>query len=221
MCLKILLSERERMHSFLFSGACHGTTNPTFFSLKQNTRMSSLNNSAPEQLCYIPCNLCNIILAVNVPCSCLFETVTVRCGQCTNLCSINMAASFQSRAGKEIQVPNYTSSEYRIELGSSSSKGKNKLPKRPRIMNTTTQERVVNRPPDKRHRAPSLYNQFIKEEIQRIKLNNPDISHREAFSTAAKNWARFPHIHFGLMLETATQPKLNDDSTEHFQQLLK
>ncbi|KAB2032404.1 hypothetical protein ES319_D05G370800v1 [Gossypium barbadense] len=143
--------------------------------------MSSLNNSAPEQLCYIPCNLCNIILA----------------------------------------VPNYTSSEYRIELGSSSSKGKNKLPKRPRIMNTTTQERVVNRPPDKRHRAPSLYNQFIKEEIQRIKLNNPDISHREAFSTAAKNWARFPHIHFGLMLETATQPKLNDDSTEHFQQLLK
>ncbi|KAF4371755.1 hypothetical protein G4B88_030859 [Cannabis sativa] len=28
---------------------------------------------------------------------------------------------------------------------------------------------------------------------------NPDISHREAFSAAAKNWAHFPHIHFGLM----------------------
>ena len=26
-----------------------------------------------------------------------------------------------------------------------------------------------------------------REEIQRIKANNPDISHREAFSTAAKN----------------------------------
>jgi len=28
---------------------------------------------------------------------------------------------------------------------------------------------------------------FCREEIQRIKANNPEISHREAFSTAAKN----------------------------------
>ncbi|OMO92486.1 YABBY protein [Corchorus olitorius] len=155
-------------------------------------------------------------MQVNVPCSSLFETVTVRCGQCTNLCSVNMAASLHSRPGKDIQVPNYStsSSEYRIDLGSSSTRCKNKLPKRATINNTP--ERVVNRPPDKRHRAPSLYNQFIK-----IKLNNPDITHREAFSTAAKNWARFPHIHFGLMLESDNQPKLNDDSTEHFHQLLK
>jgi hypothetical protein len=27
----------------------------------------------------------------------------------------------------------------------------------------------------------------LREEIRRIKANNPDISHREAFSTAAKN----------------------------------
>ncbi|MFS7925709.1 putative transcription factor C2C2-YABBY family [Helianthus anomalus] len=39
----------------------------------------------------------------------------------------------------------------------------------------------------------------IRVEIQRIKAANPDISHREAFSAAAKNWAHFPHIHFGLM----------------------
>lgn len=32
-----------------------------------------------------------------------------------------------------------------------------------------------------------LYMWIIREEIQRIKANNPDISHREAFSTAAKN----------------------------------
>ncbi|EOY33227.1 Plant-specific transcription factor YABBY family protein isoform 2 [Theobroma cacao] len=43
------------------------------------------------------------------------------------------------------------------------------------------------RPPEKRQRVPSAYNRFIKEEIQRIKASNPDISHREAFSTAAKN----------------------------------
>ncbi|KAL6979704.1 Axial regulator YABBY 1 [Sarracenia purpurea var. burkii] len=38
-----------------------------------------------------------------------------------------------------------------------------------------------------------------RDEIQRIKAGNPDISHREAFSAAAKNWAHFPHIHFGIM----------------------
>lgn len=54
------------------------------------------------------------------------------------------------------------------------------------------------RPPEKRQRVPSAYNRFIKEEIQRIKTSNPDMSHREAFSTAAKNWAHFPHIQFGL-----------------------
>ncbi|GFY92644.1 plant-specific transcription factor YABBY family protein [Actinidia rufa] len=58
---------------------------------------------------------------------------------------------------------------------------------------------AANRPPEKRQRVPSAYNRFIKDEIQRIKAGNPDISHREAFSAAAKNWAHFPHIHFGLL----------------------
>ncbi|KAL0369471.1 UNVERIFIED_CONTAM: putative axial regulator YABBY 2 [Sesamum angustifolium] len=61
------------------------------------------------------------------------------------------------------------------------------------------------RPPEKRQRVPSAYNRFIKEEIQRIKASNPEISHREAFSTAAKNWAHLPHIHFGLKLEGSKQ----------------
>ncbi|CAD6213826.1 unnamed protein product [Miscanthus lutarioriparius] len=43
------------------------------------------------------------------------------------------------------------------------------------------------RAPEKRQRVPSAYNRFIKEEIRRIKASNPDISHREAFSTAAKH----------------------------------
>ncbi|RWV95460.1 hypothetical protein GW17_00041913 [Ensete ventricosum] len=41
--------------------------------------------------------------------------------------------------------------------------------------------------PEKRQRVPSAYNRFIKDEIQRIKAGNPDITHREAFSAAAKN----------------------------------
>ncbi|MQM14056.1 hypothetical protein Taro_046981 [Colocasia esculenta] len=64
--------------------------------------------------------------------------------------------------------------------------------------------------PGKRQRVPSAYNKFIKEEIQRIKASNPDISHREAFSAAAKNWAHFPHIHFGLNLEGNKQVKVDD-----------
>ncbi|XVF48078.1 hypothetical protein PTKIN_Ptkin03bG0162100 [Pterospermum kingtungense] len=176
--------------------------------------MSTCIDVAPEQLCYIPCNFCNIVLAVSVPCSSLFDIVTVRCGHCTNLWSVNMAAAFQSLSWQDVQAPNYATQDYRTDLGSSSKCNTNKFSMRPPA-NNVTEERVVNRPPEKRQRVPSAYNQFIKEEIQRIKANNPDISHREAFSTAAKNWAHFPHIHFGLMLETNNQSKLDDASEKH------
>ncbi|KAL0408757.1 UNVERIFIED_CONTAM: protein DROOPING LEAF [Sesamum radiatum] len=49
----------------------------------------------------------------------------------------------------------------------------------------------VVKPPEKKHRLPSAYNRFMKEEIQRIKAADPEIPHREAFSAAAKNWARY------------------------------
>ncbi|XP_022960833.1 axial regulator YABBY 5-like [Cucurbita moschata] len=168
--------------------------------------MASCLDIAPEQLCYIPCNFCNIVLAVSVPCSSLFDIVTVRCGHCTNLWSVNMAAAFQALSWQDVQVPNYNlyscnGPDFQGDFGSSSSSSSsskcenNKMEIR---ANTTmgTEERVVNRPPEKKQRVPSAYNQFIKEEIQRIKANNPEISHREAFSTAAKNWAHYPRIPF-------------------------
>ncbi|KAF5940101.1 hypothetical protein HYC85_021268 [Camellia sinensis] len=46
---------------------------------------------------------------------------------------------------------------------------------------------VVNKPPEKRQRAPSAYNNFIKEEIRRLKAKYPNMTHKEAFSAAAKN----------------------------------
>ncbi|XP_052198553.1 axial regulator YABBY 5-like isoform X2 [Diospyros lotus] len=146
-------------------------------------------------------------MQVSVPSCSLFDIVTVRCGHCSNLWSVNMASAFQSLSWQDVQAPNYTSTNQRIDFGSSS-KCNNKTATRSPITNTTTPERPVNRPPEKRQRVPSAYNQFIKEEIQRIKANNPDISHREAFSTAAKNWAYFPRIHFGLMLENNSKAKL-------------
>lgn len=181
--------------------------------------MSSCIDVAPEQLCYIPCNFCNIVLAVSVPCSSLFDIVTVRCGHCTNLWSVNMAAAFQSLSWQDVQAPNYASPEpYRIHEWGSSSKCSNKMSMRSPPNHKAAEERVVNRPPEKRQRVPSAYNQFIKEEIQRIKANNPDISHREAFSTAAKNWAHFPHIHFGLMLESNNQAKADGTHDKHLMQ---
>ncbi|KAF5749618.1 axial regulator YABBY 5 isoform X1 [Tripterygium wilfordii] len=171
------------------------------------------SSSSSEQLCYIPCNFCNIVLVVSVPCSRLKDMVTVRCGHCTNLWSANMAVAFQSLSWHQdgVQGPNYIAPGNRNidNLGSSSKSNKYSLRQLPPT-NPSNEERIVNRPPEKRQRVPSAYNQFIKEEIQRIKASNPEISHREAFSTAAKNWAHFPHIHFGLMLETnSSQSKLD------------
>ncbi|XP_020976885.1 axial regulator YABBY 1-like [Arachis ipaensis] len=79
---------------------------------------------------------------------------------------------------------------------------------------------IINRPPEKRQRVPSAYNRFIKDEIQRIKSVNPDITHREAFSAAAKNWAHFPHIHFGLMPDQ-TVKKTNVRQQEGEEVLMK
>ncbi|KAI3424560.1 uncharacterized protein J3R85_010576 [Psidium guajava] len=170
-----------------------------------------IDTASTEQLCYIPCTFCNIVLAVSVPCSSMLDIVTIRCGHCSNLWSVNMAATFQSHANwQDFQSPRQ---DCRIDMGSSS-KCNSKITMRAPSA-TVTEQRVVNRPPEKRQRVPSAYNQFIKEEIQRIKASNPDISHREAFSTAAKNWAHFPHIHFGLMLDANNQAKMDNHSEKH------
>ncbi|KAI3993167.1 hypothetical protein MKX01_009910 [Papaver californicum] len=162
--------------------------------------ISSTMSFVNEQICYIPCNFCNIILAVSVPCSSLFEIVTVRCGHCANLWSVNMGAVLQSLSLQDLQTPNNSDHYQRIDLSSSSKNNENI-----QVMQVTTAaktEKLTVNWPQKKHRVPSAYNQFIKEEIQRIKANNPDINHRQAFSTAAKNWAHFPHAHFGLKMET-------------------
>ncbi|KAI3701499.1 hypothetical protein L6452_26625 [Arctium lappa] len=180
--------------------------------------------ASEEQLCYIHCNFCNIDLAVSVPCSSLFDTVTVRCGNCTNMWPVNVgmaaAALQQSFSGSSStfqdsssnshhqQGSNHISPNYRVDLGVSSDCN-NMMPMtmRPHTPSSSNNGKEINnRPQEKRQRVPSLYNRFIKEEIQRIKANNPDISHKEAFSTAAKNWAHFPHMHIGLTFDREQPP---------------
>ncbi|XP_021895056.1 axial regulator YABBY 5-like isoform X1 [Carica papaya] len=156
--------------------------------------MSSSNGFECERLCYMPCKHCKIVVAVRVPCSSLYDIVTIRCVHCSNLWSVNMAATLQSMSTQDLhQAHNYYNTYLSLgtELGSSSNcnKKETKLPEAPTF-----------HPSGKRQRGPSAYNQFMKEEIQRIKAINPCISHKQAFTTAAKNWAHLPHTHFGLTL---------------------
>ncbi|URD78505.1 YABBY protein [Musa troglodytarum] len=158
---------------------------------------------------------------VSVPYTSLFKMVTVRCGHCTNLLSVNMRALLLPAANQLLHLshPCFTPPHHNLldELqcpppsllldpsllcNGNNSNGS--------LINSTTtvnhinsscnatapvkgveeeppRTPVVNRPPEKRQRVPSAYNRFIKDEIQRIKAGNPDITHREAFSAAAKN----------------------------------
>ncbi|XP_034693935.1 axial regulator YABBY 5-like isoform X3 [Vitis riparia] len=164
---------------------------------------------ASERVCYVHCNFCNTILAVSVPCTSVFNAVTIRCGHCANLLSVNMGALLQTVPLHDLQKENLLFQASSKECGSSSKCHKVAVMdssdnEQPRMLPKAAQE--------KKQRVPSAYNRFIKEEIQRIKANNPDISHKEAFSTAAKNWAHFPHIHFGLTLNNSKNDKANFDA---------
>ncbi|KAL2945527.1 putative axial regulator YABBY 2 [Bienertia sinuspersici] len=169
--------------------------------------------STSERVCYVHCTFCNTILAVSVPCCSMYNLVTVRCGHCTNLLSVNIGLSPPPIPNQDNfqllrqQHYNYQelSKDSSMTTGSSSSSS---------TITTDQQDEPQPRPPpirppEKRQRVPSAYNKFIKEEIQRIKASNPEISHREAFSAAAKNWAHFPHIHFGLNLDGQRQARLD------------
>lgn len=216
------------------SGGCGGVGVET-----PPTVVDHLSLSSPsDQLCYVHCNFCDTVLAVSVPSSSLFKTVTVRCGHCSNLLSVNMRALLlPSPPSPSPPPPPATNPQLHLPPSSFFSSPHNLLEELrstgPNLMMNNHQPMMneammptirgvdhhhhheipkpppVNRPPEKRQRVPSAYNRFIKDEIQRIKAENPDISHREAFSAAAKNWAHFPHIHFGLMPDHQPVKKAN------------
>ncbi|XP_010544370.1 PREDICTED: axial regulator YABBY 3 [Tarenaya hassleriana] len=172
--------------------------------------------ASSDQLCYVHCHFCDTFLAVSVPSSSLLKTVMVRCGHCANLLSVNMRALFLPPVSNQLHLPHsfftppppHLLEEMRNGTPNSSvvmAHDPNESLVVPNRMGRLDFQEIpkpppVNRLPEKRPRVPSAYNRFMKEEIQRIKAGNPDISHREAFSAAAKNWAHFPHIHIHLGL---------------------
>ncbi|XP_071703777.1 protein DROOPING LEAF [Rutidosis leptorrhynchoides] len=144
-----------------------------------------------QHLCYVRCNFCSTLLAVGIPCKRLLDTVTVKCGHCSNLSFLTIRASpppdhqpFQPPPPPPLMTPFQAafSNDFKRGQSSSSSSSTSNEPTSPKAP-------FVVKPPEKKHRLPSAYNRFMKEEIQRIKAANPQIPHREAFSTAAKNWA--------------------------------
>ncbi|NP_001149388.1 Protein YABBY 1 [Zea mays] len=154
---------------------------------------------ASEHACYVNCNYCNTILVVNVPSSCSYNVVTVKCGHCTMVLSMDLSPFHQqARTVPDNQVVQNRGFQYN-NFGSYEQASSRNLRTPPMYPVSNNQPQVPPiRPSEKRQRVPSAYNRFIKEEIQRIKTSNPEISHREAFSAAAKNWAHLPRLHFGL-----------------------
>ncbi|XP_052311592.1 putative axial regulator YABBY 2 isoform X1 [Populus trichocarpa] len=75
-----------------------------------------------ERVCYVHCNFCNTILAVSVPSSSLLNIVTVRCGHCGNLLSVNMGASLQTLPLQDAQKLHLINSEDLNKDSGSSSK---------------------------------------------------------------------------------------------------
>ncbi|KAK4773602.1 hypothetical protein SAY87_028621 [Trapa incisa] len=164
---------------------------------------------ASERVCYVHCNFCNTVLAVSVPSSSMYTIVTVRCGHCANLLTVNMAGVSLQPHSLQLNQPQkqqYLTGPDQLLKGSGSSSSKcntsnvhdkftSSFESAPQHQHQQQQDQAPSRlppirPPEKRQRVPSAYNRFIKEEIQRIKASNPDISHREAFSMAAKNVSR-------------------------------
>nr|AWQ60030.1 INNER NO OUTER [Capsicum pubescens] len=169
--------------------------------------MSALNNhmfhDLQDTLCYVQCGYCTTILLVSVPCSSFCnKIVTVRCGHCTSLLSLNLTkasllpfhlfASFNQthqqpkpEVDKEETVD---ANKKSVDLGSPVIASSDEEDKYENVLPVNQ----VNKPPEKRQRAPFAYNCFIKEEIKRLKALYPNMTHKQAFSTAAKNWAHVP-----------------------------
>nr|QPD01612.1 YABBY protein [Apostasia shenzhenica] len=175
--------------------------------------MTTCSSTSPfselqNQLGYVQCSFCAtflLVCIVSIPCSSLLKVVTVKCGHCS--------AEMQEENSKDADEEKSTGE---VEQAEEEMQAKESSP--PTTLTINKLSSTLRSAPEKRQRAPSAYNRFIKyvlyiitikrvyittneyfrEEIQRIKARDPGITHKEAFSTAAKNqWAQFPRFQQG------------------------
>ncbi|KAI4967806.1 hypothetical protein ZWY2020_014091 [Hordeum vulgare] len=126
-----------------------------------------------ERLGYVQCRFCATILL---------------CGRCAGILSVSVASSTVAAAELGVDPP---PREWSDESSAGDNDDDDDDGEGEVVEKSAT---AVNKPPVRKQRTPSAYNCFIKEEIKRIKAMEPDITHKEAFSTAAKNWAHLPRI---------------------------
>nr|XP_043608595.1 axial regulator YABBY 4 [Erigeron canadensis] len=205
--------------------------------IDMSTTLNHLLNLHQEQICYVQCGFCTTVLLVSVPYSYLSTVVTVKCGHCTSLLSVNMMRSaflplriFSSPLDNNQQEPRMEACKEDEEIVATTQLvvplSKHSSSSSPLISSSSSSDEtndddddlqvlnhVVNKPPQKRQRAPSAYNRFIKEEIRRLKIQNPNMSHKQAFSTAAKNWAHSPPISQQMSEEGEKSRDSDDDES--------
>ncbi|RWW16486.1 hypothetical protein GW17_00019634 [Ensete ventricosum] len=117
------------------------------------------------------------------------DTVTVRCGHCNHLSFLSSRTMVPSHSCNDHQMGLQVCISLFLSLASGQASPSSSSSSTSSEQ-TTQKPTFVVKPPEKKHRMPSAYNRFMREEIQRIKASKPDIPHREAFSMAAKNWAK-------------------------------
>ncbi|CAN1313192.1 Protein CRABS CLAW [Linum perenne] len=143
-----------------------------------------------DHLCYVRCNFCNTVLAVGIPYKRLMDTVTVKCGHCSNLSFLSTRPPLQGQCLNDHH--SHSGGHLSLQPGGGGSTGFcSEFKKLGQPSSSSSSSSTGTAAPEKKHRLPSAYNRFMREEIQRIKSANPEIPHREAFSAAAKNWARY------------------------------
>lgn len=64
-------------------------------------------------------------------------------------------------------------------------------------------------------RHPSPYNMFMSQEVKRIKAVDPSIDHKEAFKTAASNWAKSPHNCSNRRMPSPFKPSSSNSTPVH------
>eukprot|EP00252_Welwitschia_mirabilis_P013373 TRINITY_DN2944_c0_g1_i4.p1 TRINITY_DN2944_c0_g1~~TRINITY_DN2944_c0_g1_i4.p1 ORF type:complete len:164 (+),score=2.57 TRINITY_DN2944_c0_g1_i4:264-755(+) len=133
---------------------------------------------------YMSCMSCTTALVVNVPCDAQYGNFTVVCETCKSEFLVN-TTNISPPLGAA--TPKEHAEGVGCNFGNESASSSRSVPEGSA---TTHIEK-----PEKKQRVPTPYNIFIKDEIQRIKAQNPDISHKQAFSAAAKSWAHHPRYH--------------------------
>uniref|UniRef100_A0A803RAA6 Uncharacterized protein n=1 Tax=Cannabis sativa TaxID=3483 RepID=A0A803RAA6_CANSA len=118
-----------------------------------------------DHLCYVRCNFCTTVLAVALPYKRFLDTVTVKCGHCSNLSFLSTRPTplqphqFLDQYPLMTHLPGFCNNDHLRKGSSSGSSPSSTTSGDP--MSSTGAPFVV-KPPEKKHRLPSAYNRFMK-----------------------------------------------------------